>query len=76
MLNAQASIAPLAEKLDGHFYYHGTTRSLLELGHEDDARVVSDRAIPLGNIPPVGGAPRPSNKPYFNGSSASSSPSL
>jgi RNA polymerase sigma-70 factor (ECF subfamily) len=45
-------IAPLAEKLDGYFYFHGARGAfLLELGRKDEARVAFDRAIALANTP-------------------------
>jgi RNA polymerase sigma-70 factor (ECF subfamily) len=49
---ALALIEPLAEKLDGYFYFHGARgASLLELGRKDEARVAFDRAIALANTP-------------------------
>ena len=43
-------IAPLAERLDGYFYFHGVTGALLmELGRNGEARVAFDRAIALAN---------------------------
>jgi RNA polymerase sigma-70 factor (ECF subfamily) len=49
---ALALIAPLAEKLDGYFYFHGARGAfLLELGRKDEARVAFDRAIALANTP-------------------------
>jgi RNA polymerase sigma-70 factor (ECF subfamily) len=49
---ALALIAPLAEKLDGYFYFHGARGAfLLDLGRKDEARVAFDRAIALANTP-------------------------
>jgi RNA polymerase sigma-70 factor (ECF subfamily) len=49
---ALALIAPLAEKLDGYFYFHGARGAfLLDLGRRDQARVAFDRAIALANTP-------------------------
>ncbi|MDR4305755.1 RNA polymerase sigma factor [Chelatococcus sambhunathii] len=43
-------IAPLAERLDGYFYFHGVTGALLmELGRNAEARVAFDHAIALAN---------------------------
>ncbi len=43
-------IAPLGERLNGYFYFHGVTGALLmELGRNAEARVAFDRAIALAN---------------------------
>ncbi len=45
-------IAPLADRLDGYFYYHGVRGALLkELGRSKDAREAFNRAIALANTP-------------------------
>lgn len=45
-------IAPLAEKLDGYFYFHGVQGGLLaQLGQNDAARQAFNRAIALANSP-------------------------
>jgi len=45
-------IAPLAEKLDGYFYFHGVRGGLLmQGGHNRQAREAFDRAIALANSP-------------------------
>ena len=45
-------IAPLAEKLDGYFYFHGVRGGLLmQLGRNAQARETFDRAIALANSP-------------------------
>ncbi|WP_020180745.1 RNA polymerase sigma factor [Methylopila sp. M107] len=45
-----ALIAPLADRLDGYFYFHGVSGALLlELGRKAEARVAFDRAIALAN---------------------------
>lgn len=49
---ALAMIEPLADKLDGYFYFHGARGAFLkELGRTEDARVALDRAIALANTP-------------------------
>ena len=49
---ALALIEPLAAKLAGYFYFHGTRGALLkQLGRVDEARVAFDRAIALANTP-------------------------
>ncbi|MBS0361379.1 MAG: RNA polymerase sigma factor [Proteobacteria bacterium] len=48
--DALAMIEPLAQPLDGYFYFHGTRGAfLLELGREGEARQAFDRAIALAN---------------------------
>ncbi len=45
-------IAPLAERLDGYFYFHGVRGSYLkELGRVREAREAFNRAIALANTP-------------------------
>ena len=45
-------IEPLAEKLDGYFYFHGVKGGLLmQLGRNRQAREAFDRAIALANSP-------------------------
>ena len=45
-------IEPLAEKLDGYFYFHGVKGGLLmQLGRRAQAREAFDRAIALANSP-------------------------
>lgn len=45
-------IAPLAEPLDGYFYFHGVRGNLLEqLGRTSEARDAFGRAIALANTP-------------------------
>ncbi|MBP2558167.1 RNA polymerase sigma-70 factor (ECF subfamily) [Neorhizobium galegae] len=45
-------IAPLAEKLDGYFYFHGVKGGLMmQAGHRNGAREAFDRAIALANSP-------------------------
>ncbi|OHV84410.1 RNA polymerase sigma factor [Rhizobium sp. LCM 4573] len=45
-------IAPLAEKLDGYFYFHGVRGGLLmQLSRNAQAREAFDRAIALANSP-------------------------
>ncbi|RYD88138.1 MAG: RNA polymerase sigma factor, partial [Sphingomonadales bacterium] len=45
---ALAMIAPLGERLDGYFYYHGARGAFLdELGRSDEAREAFGRAIGL-----------------------------
>jgi RNA polymerase sigma-70 factor (ECF subfamily) len=45
-------IAPLAEKLDGYFYFHGVKGGLMmQSGHRQEAREAFDRAIALANSP-------------------------
>jgi len=49
---ALAMIAPLAEKLDGYFYFHGVKGGLmLQAGQKNEARQAFDRAIALANSP-------------------------
>lgn len=49
---ALEAIAPLAEPLDGYFYFHGVRGNLLEqLGRNTDARDAFGRAIALANTP-------------------------
>lgn len=49
---ALALIAPLAERLDGYFYFHGVRGSYLkELGRTREAREAFNRAIALANTP-------------------------
>jgi len=49
---ALAMIAPLAEKLDGYFYFHGVKGGLmLQAGQKSEARQAFDRAIALANSP-------------------------
>lgn len=49
---ALAIIEPLAPRLGGYFYFHGTRGAfLLELGRAEEARVAFDRAIALANTP-------------------------
>ncbi len=50
--DALAMIEPLASKLNGYFYFHGTRGALLlQLGRAPEARVAFDRAIALANTP-------------------------
>jgi len=45
-------IAPLAERLDGYFYFHGVRGSyLMQLNRNKDAREAFNRAIALANTP-------------------------
>ncbi len=45
-------IAPLAEKLDGYFYFHGVRGALLmQAGRSGEAKIAFDRAITLSNSP-------------------------
>lgn len=45
-------IAPLAERLDGYFYFHGARGSyLMQLGRNAEARKAFNRAIALANTP-------------------------
>ncbi|KAA9387920.1 RNA polymerase sigma factor [Neorhizobium galegae] len=45
-------IAPLAEKLDGYFYFHGVKGGLMmQAGRRPEAREAFDRAIALANSP-------------------------
>jgi RNA polymerase sigma-70 factor (ECF subfamily) len=45
---ALARIAPLAERLDGYFRFHGVRGALLlELGRDAEARVALERALAL-----------------------------
>ena len=47
-----AMIAPLDERLDGYFHYHGARGAfLLQLGRTAEARTAFDRAIALANTP-------------------------
>lgn len=49
---ALALIDPLAERLDGYFYFHGVRGSYLkELGRTKEAREAFNRAIALANTP-------------------------
>ena len=49
---ALALIDPLAERLDGYFYFHGVRGSYLkELGRAKEAREAFNRAIALANTP-------------------------
>jgi RNA polymerase sigma-70 factor, ECF subfamily len=49
---ALALIEPLAERLDGYFYFHGVRGSFLkELGRTKEAREAFNRAIALANTP-------------------------
>jgi RNA polymerase sigma-70 factor (ECF subfamily) len=49
---ALAMIEPLADQLDGYFYFHGARGAfLLELERTADAKVAFDRAIALANTP-------------------------
>jgi RNA polymerase sigma-70 factor (ECF subfamily) len=49
---ALALIDPLAERLDGYFYFHGVRGSYLkELGRAREAREAFNRAISLANTP-------------------------
>ena len=49
---ALAMIEPLADRLDGYFYFHGARGAfLLELGRSGEARAAFDRAIALANTP-------------------------
>jgi RNA polymerase sigma-70 factor, ECF subfamily len=49
---ALALIDPLAERLDGYFYFHGVRGSFLkELGRAKEAREAFNRAIALANTP-------------------------
>ncbi len=48
--DALEMIEPLAEPLDGYFYWHGARGAfLLQLGRDAEARVAFDRAIALAN---------------------------
>jgi RNA polymerase sigma factor (sigma-70 family) len=50
--DALALIEPLAEKLDGYFYFHGVRGGLLmQADRRQEARVAFDRAIALANSP-------------------------
>lgn len=50
--DALAIIEPLAEPLDGYFYYHGARGAFLAaLGDADAARIAFNRAIALANSP-------------------------
>jgi RNA polymerase sigma-70 factor (ECF subfamily) len=45
-------IAPLAERLDGYFYFHGARGAFLEkLGRAAEAREAFSRAIALAHTP-------------------------
>ncbi|TAK14648.1 MAG: RNA polymerase sigma factor, partial [Rhizorhabdus sp.] len=45
---ALALLAPLGERLDGYFYYHGARGAFLnQLGRAEEARVAFGRAIGL-----------------------------
>jgi RNA polymerase sigma-70 factor, ECF subfamily len=45
-------LAPLAERLDGYFHFHGVRGALLtQLGRADDARAAFGRAIALAHTP-------------------------
>ena len=45
-------IAPLTERLDGYFYFHGARGSyLMQLGRNAEAREAFNRAIALANTP-------------------------
>ncbi len=45
-------IAPLAQRLDGYFYFHGVRGSfLMQLGRNAEAREAFNRAIALANTP-------------------------
>jgi RNA polymerase sigma-70 factor (ECF subfamily) len=45
-------IAPLAQRLDGYFYFHGVRGSfLMQLGRNGEARDAFNRAIALANTP-------------------------
>jgi RNA polymerase sigma-70 factor (ECF subfamily) len=49
---ALTMIEPLAQKLNGYFYFHGARGAFLKkLGRVDEARVAFDRAIALANTP-------------------------
>ena len=49
---ALALIAPLAQRLDGYFYFHGVRGSfLMQLGRNAEAREAFNRAIALANTP-------------------------
>jgi RNA polymerase sigma-70 factor (ECF subfamily) len=49
---ALALVDPLADRLDGYFYFHGVRGSYLkELGRTKDAREAFNRAIALANTP-------------------------
>jgi RNA polymerase sigma-70 factor (ECF subfamily) len=49
---ALQSIEPLADRLDGYFYYHGVRGSLLrQIGRPAEARDAFNRAIALANTP-------------------------
>lgn len=49
---ALAMIAPLSDRLDNYFHFHGVRGAfLLELKRDDEARVAFDRAIALANSP-------------------------
>jgi RNA polymerase sigma-70 factor (ECF subfamily) len=45
-------MAPLADRLDGYFYFHGMRGAMLkELGRAKEAREAFSRAIALANTP-------------------------
>jgi RNA polymerase sigma-70 factor (ECF subfamily) len=47
---ALAMVEPLADKLEGYFHFFGVKGALLlQLGHQDEAKVAFDRAIALAN---------------------------
>jgi RNA polymerase sigma-70 factor (ECF subfamily) len=49
---ALAMIAPLGERLSNYFHYFGVKGALLlQLGHNDEARIAFDRAIALATTP-------------------------
>ncbi len=49
---ALAMIEPLADQLDGYFYFHGARGAfLLEMERSGEAKVAFDRAIALANTP-------------------------
>jgi len=49
---ALAMIEPLAERLGGYFYFHGTRGALLlQLGRSKEAHGAFDQAIALANTP-------------------------
>jgi RNA polymerase sigma-70 factor (ECF subfamily) len=49
---ALAMIAPLEERLDGYFHFHGAKGAfLLQLGRKAEARIAFDKAIALANSP-------------------------
>ena len=45
-------LEPLATRLSGYFYFHGSRGALLlQLGRKQEARVAFDQAIGLANTP-------------------------